>query len=243
MGKRLDPNSRIPLYMQIRNQFLAKIEAGDWVEGDRLPTEEALQRQYRVSRATIRQALDDIERDGIISRRRGAGTIVSHKRIKPEIMKLTSFTEDMISRGLQPQSKTVEIDFVLPAPKVLEGFGMKVPEKLWFVRRLRLANNKPLGVHDLYIPPELTFSPRELSTMQSYYELLRERHGLAPVRAAETLTAAGASKSEGAILKVPERTPLLVIWRTTYGESDRILEVVRLAYIAERYEYRAQLYV
>ena len=239
----LDPESSIPLYLQLKNQLLEKIFRGDWKEGDRLPTEFELKSEYGLSRATIRQALKEIEREGIVERRRGVGTIVSHKRIKPELMKLTSFSEDMISRGLTPFSQTIEVDFVIPPLKVRECIKIETTEKIWCVKRLRLGDNQPVAVHDLYIPPEMQFSPRELNEMQSYYRLLEERLSLKPSHASETLTAVAASKFEASLLHVAEGTPLLLVWRTTYSEDDQVIEVVRLVYRADRYEYHTQLYV
>lgn len=236
-------DSGVPLYAQLKNYLMQRIHSGEWAEGCLLPTEYELKEQYGLSRATIRQALDEMEREGVIERRRGVGTRVSHRRIQPELMKLTSFSDDMLSRGLTPESKTLEIDFAVPPPKVREALKLEPNEKIWCVRRLRLANGEPYGIHDLYIPPTLEFSPRELTSLQSYYRLLEQRHQLKPAYANETLTASVANKSEAALLKTPENSPLLVIWRVTYAENDQALETVKIIYRADRYEYHIQLYV
>ena len=97
--------SGTPLYLQLRNYLLERIKQGVWSEGSHLPTEYELKEEFGLSRDTIRQALNELEQEGIIERRRGVGTIVSHQRIQPELMKLTSFSEDMLSRGLVPESK------------------------------------------------------------------------------------------------------------------------------------------
>lgn len=232
-----------PLYLQLKNHLLEKITHGEWREGQRIPTEMELRKEYSLSRATIRQALEEIEREGYIVRRRGFGTTVCPKRIKPELMKLTSFTEDMTSRGYVPGSRVITIDFVTPPRRVAAMLETDPTEKVWWVKRLRLADSSPLGMHDLYIPPDLQFSPRELNEMDSYYRLLAEQHNLKPWRATETLTAAGATRAEASVLQINEGAPLLIVWRKSFSEEGRVLEVVRLAYIAERYEYHAQLYV
>jgi GntR family transcriptional regulator len=239
----LDHDISTPLYLQLKQHLLNKIACGEWKEGERIPTELELKKEFGVSRATIRQALVEIEREGIIERRRGVGSIVYHQRIKPELMKLTSFTEDMTSRGFTPGSRVINVDYVVPPGRACTMLGIAPGEKVWWIKRLRLADNSPLGVHDLYIPPDLKFAPRDLAGMDSFYRLLVEQHKLKPAYATETLTAAGATKTEAALLHIPEGAPLLIIWRRTCSEDERVLEVVRLAYIAERYEYHAQLYV
>lgn len=243
LAETLDFKSSTPLYLQFKNHILERISQGEWKQDDRLPTENEFKKEYDVSRATIRQGLDEIERGGTIERRRGIGTVVSHKRIKPELMKLTSFSEDMISRGLAPQSQTIDIDFLVPSQEVCDSFGIPSTGKVWCVKRLRLGDNQPVAVQDLYIPPELQLSARELNEIQSYYKLLNDRFNLKPSHASETLTAVAASKVEAAILHVAEGNPLLQVWRTTYSNEDQVIEVVRIVYRADRYEYHTQLYV
>lgn len=235
--------SGVPLYQQLRNYLLGRIQQGEWTEGAYLPTEYELKEEFGLSRDTIRQALNELEQEGIIERRRGVGTIVCHQRIQPELMKLTSFSDDMLSRGLAPESKTLEVDFVNPPSKVREQLNTEPNEKIWCVRRLRLGSGEPFGIHELYIPPTLQLSPRELMTMQSYYQLLEERHGLHPSHASEVLTASVATKTEAALLNISEGSPLLVAWRTTYAENQQVLEMVKIIYRADRYEYHFQLYV
>ena len=135
------------------------------------------------------------------------------------------------------------MDFVNPPSKVRQYLITEPNEKVWCVRRLRLASGEPFGIHELYIPPTLQVSPRELMTMQSYYQLLEDRHGLHPSHASEALTASVATKNEAALLKISEGSPLLVAWRITYAENKQVLEMVKIIYRADRYEYHIQLYV
>lgn len=232
-----------PLYLQLKEQLTLLIQQGKWSEGSLIPTEMEMKQEYGISRATVRQALNELEDEGIIERRRGVGTIICHQRIKPELMKLTSFSEDMRSRGLIPGSKTIDVEFTVPSSKVRESFNIETDEKVWRVCRLRLASDEPFGIHDLYLPPALSFSPRELNNISSYYQLLEEKHGLKPAHASETLTASIANKAEASLLKISEGAPLLVIWRNTYTEENQIIESVKVIYRADRYEYHIQLYV
>lgn len=239
----LNRDSGQPLYLQLKNHLTLLIQEGKWPEGSLIPTEMEMKQAYGISRATVRQALNELEDEGMIERQRGVGTIISHQRIKPELMKLTSFSEDMLSRGLIPGSKTTEVEFTLPPSKVRESFNIEADEKVWRVCRLRLASDEPFGIHHLYLPPALSFSPRELNNMSSYYQLLEEKHRLKPAHASETLTASIANKAEASLLNIPEGAPLLVIWRNTYTEDNQIIESVKVIYRADRYEYHIQLYV
>lgn len=230
-----------PLYLQLKHHLLRRIQAGEWQEGQHIPTEAEMKEEYGLSRATVRQALEELESEGYIERKRRFGTIVSRQRIKPELLKLTSFTEDVLARGLSPESKTLDVDFVTPPLRAREAFRLEPQEKVWRIRRLRSASGEPFGLHELYLPPTLQFSPRDLSGMVSYYKLLEERHGLKPANAAEHLTASVANKQEAALLKIAEGAPLLVAWRTTFDENNQIIECVKILYRADRYEYTIQL--
>lgn len=231
-----------PIYRQLKELILQRIRSGELQEGAHLPTEVDMQKEFGLSRATIRQALEELEKDGIIERKRRAGTIISHQRVRPELIKLTSFSEDIESRGLVPESKTLSYDFVLPPGKVQKAFNLETDEKVWKVLRLRSASGEPYGLHELYLPPNLQFSPREVANLTSYYTLLAERHNLKPSYATEQLTASVATKQEAAFLGIEVNAPLLVAWRITYSEENQPIECVKILYRADRYEYTIQLF-
>jgi len=239
----IETGSSTPLYQQFKDQVLSGITNGTWQEGDRLPTENDFHEKYNLSRSTIRHALSDLEREGFIDRHPGKGTIVCHKRIKPEIMKLSSFSDDMKARGMKAQSKTIEMKLVEPPQQVREGYGIQTDEQVWLVRRLRSANGKPMALQDLYIPPDLQISARDLQRMQSYYQLIKENHDISPAYATEVLSAKSADKEDAELMDIDQGDPLIFIWRVTYAQDESVLEVVKIKYIAERYKYHIQLYV
>jgi GntR family transcriptional regulator len=190
----------------------------------------------------VRTTLDEIERLGWIKRIQGVGTVITKPKIKPEIMKLTSFSEDILARGMKPGSKNLELALVLPPKPASEALRLRTGTKVLFVKRLRLADDEPVGIHELYIPPALEFSPNDLTAMSSYYVLLREHHNLEPTHAIERLTARNASEEEAQVLGTEIGGALLAIERTTYTDDEVPLEFVNLVYRADRYEYQVALY-
>jgi GntR family transcriptional regulator len=98
----LDRDEPRPLYVQLRDAILAELERTKASHGDRLPTERELQDHYGVSRATVRSALDLLERQGFIVRTQGVGTLVARTKIEPDMSQLTSFTEDLEAKGVKP---------------------------------------------------------------------------------------------------------------------------------------------
>lgn len=232
----------VPLYLQIRNTLLEEIAAGRHAEGSDVLTEKTLQERFGVSRATIRHALDTLEREGVVARRKGFGTVVQAPKIRPELVMLTSFTEDVQRRGLTPGSKTLDIALVVPPPRVCAAFQLGETDKVWYILRLRTIDGVPVGLHDLYIPPNIEFSPQTLASMSSYYELLRTHHHLEPQHAIETLTACNAGEREAELLAVAQGSALLIVERLTYAQAGQPIEYVRVAYRADQYEYQVKLF-
>lgn len=237
----LDRTQATPLYLQLHQAILEQVVSTQAAPGDRLPTERELQERFGVSRATVRSALDLLERQGYVVRSQGVGTVVARAKIEPNISHLTSFSEDLEAKGMRPGSATLEVALVPPPARAMTHFVLSDLDKVWYVKRLRFADGQPVGIHELYIPPSLEFAPLALQSMPSYYRLLKERHGIEPSRAVESFTAKTANADEAALLDLDVGAALLAIERVTYDELERVLEYVVLRYRADHYEYRVEL--
>jgi len=238
----LDRKSSTPLYLQLKNFLLDRINNGQLIEGEMIPTEQEFGRLTGLSRATIRQALRELDTEGFIKRHRGSGTKVAKKRIITQVMQLSSFTDDMKIRGFTPSSKSIEVDYIFPPQKVVELSDFDPLEKIFYVRRVRLADGEPIGIHDLYIPPFLNISPSDLKNLTSYYQYLSNVLNLPPVQASESITAMTLGKTEAELLNLRAGAPVLAIWRVSYAVNNQIVEVCRMLHDAERYEYKTKLF-
>ena len=101
------PNRFIPLYYQLENILRSKIEGGEVPQNHKLPTEQELSREYKISRATVRQALAALVSEGLLYRKQGKGTFVTEKAGQTKSVKLTGFTEDLFSEGHQAEVKII----------------------------------------------------------------------------------------------------------------------------------------
>ncbi|MBG0786553.1 MAG: GntR family transcriptional regulator [Anaerolineaceae bacterium] len=238
----MSENTSLPLYIQVKQKLMERIQSGEFNDGDMLPTENALREEFDVSRATIRNALNEIENERMIVRKRGVGTIVKKPKFKKELMKLQSFTNLMRSRGLTPRKETLTVEIIDTPKEVEEHLKNRQSNKSWFLKRLLLADEKPIGLQYLYLPNNLTFSPDDLVNMQSFYELVKEKHNIIPSFAEEVLTATVADAETASIMQIEEGAPLLTVWRTVYDEDGAVFEVSNLLYIADSFEYSFKLY-
>lgn len=238
----LEKDETLPLYYQLKKHILELIQRGELLPGQMLPSEREFQEMLSISRATVRQALNELVSEGYLERHQGVGTVVAHKKITPQLLKLTSFSEDMRARGFEPGSITLRVEQVFPPFRMCEVFGISREMLVRSVYRLRLANNEPVGLQRLYIPPWIPALVDDLLHVTSYYQLLEQRFNITIDHAMETLTARNATAQEAELLKVAEGLAVLYIERTSFDKEDRAIEYVEFMYRADRYQYELRLY-
>lgn len=239
----VDPNDYTPKYYQLASILREQIEQGRLSAHDSIPSERNLEEIYSVSRTTIRQAIDLLVRQGFLYREHGRGTFVSPQKLQKGISELTSFSEDMRRRGLEPGQKILDIS-VVQAPENVRKH-LELPESCEVVRieRLRLGSGVPMGLQISYIalPEGQVVTREEIEQTGSIYRLLQEKFHLIPTEADETLEVTLATPHEATLLQVSEGSPLLLSERTTYSQFRRAIEFVKILYRGDRYRYYAKL--
>lgn len=238
---------RLPLYFQVRDTVLEEIKSQGLNPGERLPTEAELEQRYGVSRATIRQALAELESEGRVTRIQGKGTFVAIPKIQ-HVPLLTSFSELLRSQGYEPSHRILESRRLDAPPPVAEDLGVAVGTPCRFLRRLLLANGRVVGVSETWLSPHAIRGHDELFESDqlaagSLYELLQgPAVGLILHGAVETITAEIADDAIAALLKCATGDPVLTVKRVSTDLSDRPVESTRLVFASTRYEYRVQFY-
>lgn len=233
----------IPLYYQIKARLLEAIESGQLKPGDRVPSERELTTQFGVSRMTARQALTELETQGYLYRLQGKGTFVSTPKLEQPLAGLTSFTEDMRKRGLEPGAQTLTAGEEPAGRRVARGLGIAEGHMVYKLERLRLAGGQPMALESSHIPVACAPGLLEGGPInQSLYSLLRERYSIHLVRATQSLEAVAANAYEAELLHVREGTPLLLLERIARDTSDRPVEFVRSLYRGDRYRFTTELY-
>jgi GntR family transcriptional regulator len=237
----------LALYAQVRDRIRQLIEADRLQPGDALPSEAELQSRFRVSRATVRQALAELERDGLIARRQGRGTFVAAPPIERELPELTSFSEHLRTVGLRPTSKLLGYTPIMADDRDdRRHFPAGTP--LAKVVRVRLANNEPVGIHTVHVPAALATAigfTEEAIRMDNALSLYAcfDSAGVRLEWADEHLQARTATREESRLLGigVREGTPVMNVVRLTRDENDVVVEFVRAVYLGDRYDYVVRL--
>jgi len=216
----LQHESAIPLYIQIKELLQNQIESGVFSVGARLPSERELAARYCVSRMTARQALRVLAQEGLTHARVGKGTFVSAPKINHELRALTSFSEDIQQRGLQPSSRVLVAE-VRPVGNVMANRLQVAPgSEIVVLSRVRLADRQPLALETTHIPHHLC--PRLLErydfSWMSLYEVLRRDYGLVLVWADQVIETRLPKPHECEALKLDKNVPVLSFTRVTYNE-------------------------
>jgi len=244
MSSTIDPSNIIPKYYQLANIIKQQIENGTFPAYTAIPSERQIEEHYSLSRPTIRQAIDILERQGYLYRVHGKGTFVSPPKLQKGILELTSFSEDMRNRGLEPGQEIIEYGEIKPPAKVAQQLEMTDPDmKVLRIKRLRFGNKTPIGLQDSYLclPAGQTITREEIEARGSIYSILQEKFGLYPTEADETLEVTLATPEEAEMLQIPVGSPLLLNERRLWSQNRQAIEFVRILYRGDRYKYFVRL--
>ncbi|MFZ5815150.1 MAG: GntR family transcriptional regulator [Bacillota bacterium] len=232
----------IPLYYQIKTRLLEQIESGQLKPGDRVPSERELTDRYGVSRMTARQALVELETQGVLVREQGKGTFVATPKFEQPLALLTSFTEDMRRRGLRAGAQVLSAGLVPAERRAARDLGLAETARVYRLERLRLAGGEPMALETSHLAADRFPGLLELDLEnRSLYALLRERYGVELARASQSLEAVPADARLAEILRVREGTPLMLMERLSRDPQDRPVELVRSYYRGDRYRFVTEL--
>jgi GntR family transcriptional regulator len=226
-----------PVYIQIHNQIKRDIEAGVWKVGDRIPSERALSAQFKVSRMTLRQALQTLVEEGILERRVGAGTYVARQKVQEVMSGTTSFTEIMRSQGKFPSSQTISYRMASPSLSEQERLHLQENDRVVRMERIRLADSVPISFEVTTIPASMVKDFSRAEVTDSFYATMEQKGGYQIGAAKQTVTATLASESIADYLDLKRGDPILRLRQITYLSDGRPFEYVRTQYAGERFEF------
>ncbi len=242
MTSMLDKSSPLPLYHQLRNDLLIRIENKEWGVDQKLPTEDALATHYSVSKITVRQAMQDLAAAGTVRREQGRGTFVNAKRSDTQSPALLSFTEESRLFGLTAGSEVMSAG-VLPATReVAEQLSIREGQEVFKLERKRTRGRWPVGLQTAYISLQLAPDlPQQKFENVSLYEILEQEYNLKPVRAVETHSAISLEGLDAHCLEVKPGTAAMCTKRTTFQEDGTPLQYTVSLLRGDRYEITIDL--
>ena len=240
--KRINRESKLPLYHQLYEILRDELLRGSLQPGDMLSPESELIERYQVSRTTVRQVLDMLVNEGLIYRQRGRGTFVAHPSIEQSLVRIVSFTDDMRQRGFEPGTEVLSSGLV-PAPKeIADKLDVEAGEELTRLVRLRLADGEPMSIEESYLVHRYCPGILEHDYAKSpLREALERNCGIRWLRAKQVIRAILASPEMARLLSIPPQSALLHIERVSYSQQNVPVEFLRIYYRGDRYSLYNEL--
>jgi len=236
----IDKKSPIPAYFQLKNIILGKIESGEYREDNLIPSERELSDLLDISRMTVRQALNQLVQEGVLHREKGKGTFVSKSKI--EQRNIMSFSDTVQKKGLVPSTRVLHFSKEEAGEDLKAILELKGNEKIYNIRRLRLANNIPVGIEEDFIPEKYCPNMDKFDLTGSLYRLIKEEYSHTINYVDNIIEAARASKEEKQLLNISPAVPVLNITSVIFTESGLRLLYERSVYRSDEYKYNIRVY-
>ncbi len=234
--------SPIPMHYQIEQDMRERIETGTWKPGQQLPTEQELCVLYKVSRTTLRQAINELVDEGLIIRERGKGSFIRDSTITAGARGLTSFSDEMAALGMRAGSHVLSIQQEPVSAEMAIRLQIKVGEPLVVIKRVRYANENPIGIQVASLPAARFPSLEKADlTDQSLYKYLQQHYGIVVAEAEEIFTITSISGQDAELLNTPKGTCGFHVERLTFDDTKKPFEFVTSIMRSDR--YRIQLFL
>jgi GntR family transcriptional regulator len=239
----LERSNPLPLYYQLKEVLRQQIRAGHLAPHTAIPSEPELVARYHVSRATVRQALNELVNEGLLYRQHGKGTFVCEPRVQQTQSELTSLTQDIRRRGKHPGGILLVSELIRGSESVRKRLELADEEQVIRLERLRTADEQPIALEIDYLPhPRASGIYKRAKEVAdgSLYSLMAAE-GLIPYLAEETFKGDGASAREAELLHMRPSEAGLRVSCTTFDSTGSPILYSELFCPGERYDFQVIL--
>ncbi len=233
---------RAPKYYLVKRRLSEMVRS--LPAGSPVPAERTLAADFGTSRTTVRQALAELVVEGRLERVQGRGTFVSLPKVD-QLLRLTSYTEDMRAQGVRPASRLLRAVTVRADEALARHLALSRGDRVLRLERLRLADGEPMAVERSFLParrfPGLRAHLVRNGGSASLYEVLSDRYGVRPAEGEEIVETALATPEEAGLLGVDTGLPMLLLTRSARDRDGVPVEWTRAVYRGDRYRFLVEL--
>ncbi|MCL4385464.1 MAG: GntR family transcriptional regulator [Actinobacteria bacterium] len=233
---KIDKNSRIPYYFQLKQHIIEEIESGHWKPGQQVIPEIKICELFDISRTVTRQAYQELVNEGYLVKKKAKGTFVAEPKISENLVQsLRGFFEDMTARGYNVKNDVLYQEKIKPTKKIGENLNLKLDEDVIAIYRLRKLNDEPIVLDRTYLPfklcPDLL---KEDLTNKSLYSFIEGKYNLKIDRGRKFIEATIAKDEEAKLLNIKKGSPLLFIESVSYLTGNIPIEYYVALHRADR---------
>lgn len=232
---RPDAERKLPAFQRIKDHIVSKIRAGDWREGDTIPTEEALGNEFSVSRMTVNRALRELASEQILVRIQGSGTFVAQEKYQATLVEIKSIAEEIKARGHAHHAELQRLERVRASEAQAKQFGLKPSAELFHSLIIHSENGVPIQVEDRWvnkaIAPDYMTQNFRMTTPNEY--LLK----VAPLQGVQYWIEATLPPADIAeMLRTSVHKPALVLRRKTLS-FDQVASIATMWHPGNKYQF------
>jgi GntR family transcriptional regulator len=236
MTEILDRDASIPLYLQLADLLRGKITRGEWRSGQKIPSENELNRLYGVSRMTARQVLAQLVSEDLLFRVQGKGTFVAQPKISTRSPAYRGIREQLEGMGYAVGTRVLATAVVPADERVARALRVTPGERVHEIRRVRmLSDDEPISLHTSYVPERL--APRlDLDDLveRQLCVVLEADHDLRMSKVSESLESTLPNAQEARDLQIGRTTPLLLLTHEIADPSGRPFEFSRILFRGDK---------
>lgn len=239
----LSSDQRLPRYLALRDDLAYKISDGRWNFVEPIPSESSLAKHYGVSLGTVRRAIEELVREGIVERRQGSGTYIRRSDFSGSLSHYLRFRSSHSKIAFQ-ECRVLDMQKKTPPPSVGECLGLTEGTEAIFLDRKRFHDGELLVSDEIWLEPSrftalLSLPREEIGSL--IYRTYERCCGQVVARAEESLKVSVASTAVAALLEIQPGSPVIIIERTSYDGAGHALEWRRSYAKADNFEYRIEI--
>jgi len=231
--------SSVPLYCQLKNLILEKIESGEFKENSKIPSEQEFCEKYGISRPTVRQAINELTASGHLYKLKGKGTFVSTRKTHINVKDYTGFTDSILDSKNPAEKNYVSIEVVTSEQhkKLSEVFGLKpdIPAEFAAITYINNHGVEVISLNTSYIPlyhfPDIC---EDIKQKKPSHDILRGKYPLIPSTSKSVLEAIYTDQQDSAYLKVQPGQPLIKVSNILYAKNGQPVEYIVAKYRADK---------
>ncbi len=238
----VDKNSLLPLYHQVESCIRKDIANKIYLPDQLIPTELELQKQFSVSRETVRKAINNLVFAGLVEKRKGVGTFITHPKIVHRVGYVYGSYEEILARGMIPTTTFIEKKEIKPPEIMRKEMVLEKGASVIKIKRLRLANEEPVAILSSYLPMDLVPDLAQVKfENNSLYHTLEKVYHLKLNESNEIIEAGSITGKDANWLQIKKGSPILVVKRLTYLNDSRVIEKLTALYRSDKFKYQVKL--
>ncbi|MGZ7029733.1 MAG: histidine utilization repressor [Terriglobales bacterium] len=224
-----------PIFQRIKDYLLGEIASGRWKEGDMVPSEQALVRQFGVSRMTVNRAVRELTAEQVLTRRQGAGTYVASRKVQATLVEIRNIADEIRSRGHAHRSTPMVLEQSRAGDALAAQFELPPGTPLFHSVIVHFEDEVPLQVEDRWVNPACApaYLEQDFSAITPNEHLMKA----APLAGATySIEALPAPREVAAMLGIEAHAPCLVLKRTTLS-GERVASVVTMWHPGQLWQF------